>query len=366
MAPHNDHSKWIFGLSVDETISWAAAKINPDDGSFYNGVDDKFGGNIANTNDVGPINLQSYIERELKTLEVRYPFIFDECSAVGISSIGIVDTIKCRLVSIARKNWISDTDGYIVDFASIIPTFFTHKPLRIAAQNDATAKCLAEYYWFHQRYSDDKVNNKPPVNSLCYVLFHEGVNGGFVKGNPLKLGAPVAHLLHQELGHVFPPLHPRDVKLTRRSGFGSRITGCPLHHTCFEGIASGARIRRQWGRPLKELKDHPDNPWDIISYYIAHFCWNSVLAIPPQRIVIGGFVIFDELIPLIKKHFSDLNKGHGDRPYIRYDELLEDDFIGVAQIRTGEGRAGALELARREALGPRARVASVGNQINQI
>ncbi len=329
--------QWVFGLFIGEEIEYAAFPV--DLNLWHDAGERAYAINPAHLyRKVGRLkdvkkaaDLQPLLRKDLEYIAKQQdvPEIFTNVCAIGVGSIGVSDKRELRVTGIARKNWITTGEGYLIDlkqlFKGILPE---DAPMRL--ENDATAMALAESCW----QKDD------PVKHLFYVHVSEGVNGGFV-----QYSGPVKTQLHPELGHIFPPLHPSD------TNFDSRFSGCPVHTRCYEGLASAARIRKQWnGALLRDLKNHPDKPWETIAFYVAHLCWTGAVTIPPQRILIGGDVVFSELIPVVRKHFRQLNGGSRGKSYLRYPGILDKNFIQSAGLGATSGLLGAIEIGRLAAL----------------
>lgn len=356
-------TEWVLGLSIDEDVSLAAARVELSQAHrqqwhFVKPTPEHFLTLIPPHEVNNQFSLHDTLRNiifELKHSSLYGP-IFEAVRSIGISTIGLANRKTLKLTSIARKNWVegdddySSTSGCVVDFSNLFDqsTFprlgrYTQERDKekshtryINLSNDATAKCVSEYY---------SQNPDKSVEQLFYIMISEGVNGGFVNN-----GWPYLSQLHPEMGHIWPKLHPVDYL------FNSKHTGCPIHKVCFEGVASGARIRKSWNnRNLKELRadgpNSPDHPWHIIAYYTAQLCMDAALSVAPERILLGGHVIFQELIPIVRAHFNLLNHaGSKDRNgrhrnYLKYD-AMDTHFIQAARVRKHEGIRGALQLAR--------------------
>jgi predicted NBD/HSP70 family sugar kinase len=356
-------SKWVVGISLEEEVCWAASRVT-DTCKFVCSSPEIHERLLGRSETENAGEFQNAVYEKLCGLrdDQKFADILAESVAVGVSTIGLVNRTTLKLVSVARKNWTGTKDkagkgGCVVDFNELLnETLFpnlkkferqgggTQRAINI--HNDATAKCLAEYYT--QSDSDR-------VESLFYIMISEGVNGSLV-----IRGMPFATELHFELGHIWPKLHPSDYF------FDPAHTGCPVHGECFEGVASGARIRKSWpGKTLRELADvrphRSDHPCHIISYYAAQLCMIATLAVSPQRILVGGSEMFPALIPLIQKYFEFFNCGGRfsedgrAQNYMQYDAMEgPPDFIQAAKIQRNDGIRGALELARMAAEHPRA------------
>jgi len=340
--------KWIFGLSIDSELAWGAVRVDAaTEGCPYPEPFEAICGKLSDLPvTLSTNNYHEHIAQCLRTLkEAPDTEFLKKVEAIGVSTIGIADHLNDRLMSIARRNLIPGQGKYLVNFAQLFSEIFPDIS-RIRIQNDATAKCLYRYE-AHLAH-----NPKEPVDLLFLAMFSEGVNGGLVRSarsGSMQWGEPVASLLHQELGHQFPPRHPADF------AFDPAYSGCPIHLHCFEALASEVRLRKQWG---EDVFQHPEHPaWDIIAHYVAHFCWNMVLAIPPQKIIIltrNASVDFQYRVRAI---FGQINNGRSmTGPYVSYPELERPDFISVLPREMPpylDGVYGALEMARLELIDAR-------------
>jgi fructokinase len=90
---------------------------------------------------------------------------------------------------------------------------------------------------------------------------------------------PLPALLHPEMGHLRLRLRPEDP--------GRCI--CRFHDDCAEGLVAGPAVLARWGRPLNDFA--PDGPEVALAAdYVGQLMASIVLAVSPQRIVLGGGV----------------------------------------------------------------------------
>lgn len=349
----DDGKRWIFGLSVDDELVWGIAQVNIN--ADVNGKDAYPPGTITAQKicdlphgDTTAIDLKATIIKALAPTALDSDLLtaFTHVKAVGVSTIGIADHFRKRLLDLRRKALIWERDeDYIIDFLGLFSGRFENiDPSNIAIHNDATAKCLA----YHSFCSDVS-----PENVFCLVNLAEGVNVGIANGfGPLSVSN-----LHPEVGHAYPPLHPLDKKHSEKE------TGCPSHITCFEGLLSSHRIKSQWGsllgqRGLRNLENFP--VLDVVSYYLAHLCWTVTTTIVPERILLCGPTASEALAEEARRQFRILNRGPvlHTTPYLRYAAMAdmnqylrvanplfppEEDFGSIKDI---SGLMGAFELAR--------------------
>jgi fructokinase len=107
-----------------------------------------------------------------------------------------------------------------------------------------------------------------------YVTIGTGIGGAV-----LVDGRPIPALLHPEIGHL--PL--------RRAATDAAPSACPFHDGCAEGLVSGPAVMARWGRQLDAFP--PDGPEvGLAADYVGQLLASIVLAVSPERIVLGGGV----------------------------------------------------------------------------
>lgn len=167
------------------------------------------------------------------------------------------------------------------------------------------------------------------LDSCVYVTIGTGIGAGVVIG-----GKPVHGLVHPEMGHML--MRPAEGD-PAPDGF------CPYHKGCLEGLASGPAIARRWGKPAQELPgDHP--AWDVETDYLAQMCVNAIMALSPEKIILGGGVMQQKrLFPIIRRKTLALLGGYICTPAV--DTGLED-YIVEPGLGVNSGVMGAYLLAR--------------------
>jgi predicted NBD/HSP70 family sugar kinase len=337
--------EWVFALSLDERVEWRLARV-VGASSETRLVADK---NPSNRGEITLPEIDKYKHRFERLIREHLESIRDahrdkNVRAVGVSIIGLADRSKGHLVSIARKDWGKPDKRPVIDFARLFDGIFPKiteslngKYPLINIHNESTAKCLAEYEVWRRQLST-KAKSIRKQHSLFYVMFSEGVNGGFVSE-----GRPLTTELHTELGHMWPRPYGSDV------AFDAKLHGgCRVHKFCFEGMCSGVRIRSTFtnGQPISETS-LSNEARKLIAFYVAQMCMHGVLAVSPERIMLGGDLILPSLLPLVRGFFDYFNDGGSREPYLTYAAMKRPGFISMASIPPKEaGAAAALELAR--------------------
>ena len=200
---------------------------------------------------------------------------------------------------------------------------FASMGIPIALDTDVNAAALAEATLGAGRDVDGHL-----ADTLVYVTVGTGIGGGAVIH-----GRTLRGLMHPEIGHLRPRLHPSD------AGFAGV---CPHHGDCFEGLASGPAIAARVGHDLQAAA--PGHPiWDIQADYLGQLCAQLTLTLSPQRIVLGGGVMqLPRLFPLIRARAQHWLAGYLARPEIETDI---DTYIVPPALGEDSGIVGALLVA---------------------
>ncbi|NLD51701.1 MAG: ROK family protein [Clostridiales bacterium] len=165
------------------------------------------------------------------------------------------------------------------------------------------------------------------LRNCLYMTVGTGIGGGLMSEGQLVHG-----LIHPEWGHVIVARHPED-PLTRGI--------CPFHEHCVEGYASGPSIQARWATPAQELpRDH--RAWEIEAWYLAQVCITAMMAVSPERIILGGGVMNNtDLFDMIRKNVTMLLGG-----YLRSPALQDmDSYIVPPALYPDSGLVGAALLA---------------------
>ena len=186
---------------------------------------------------------------------------------------------------------------------------------------DVNAAALGEHRW----------GAAQDVGTILYLTVGTGIGGG-----ALVHGRRLHGLMHPEMGHVFLP-----------RAAGDDFEGiCPFHGNCLEGLAAGPALQARWGRAATELEtNHP--AWGIEAYYLGLAIAGFVLTLSPERIILGGSVMQQQLFPLI--HAVVRSRLNG---YIRRQDITQGIARYIVPPGLGDlsGVLGSMALAANQQL----------------
>ena len=239
----------------------------------------------------------------------------DKLSAIGIASFGPADLDKS-----------SPTFGYITSTPkpgwknfNLYDSIYQGLELPVCLDTDVNAAAIGEQFW--------QTNNQF-LDPFIYVTIGTGIGVGVIVN-----GLPLHGLIHPEAGHM---LIPHDKSKDPFPG------GCPVHHDCWEGLASGPSLQKRWGQPAETLPlDHPG--WELESDYVAYALLNLIYVYSPRRIVLGGGVAQHQgLIEDVRNKVVKYNNG-----YIQSSFLQEkiDEYIRMPVLGHRSGALGAIAMA---------------------
>ncbi|ARU15607.1 ROK family protein [Croceicoccus marinus] len=180
-------------------------------------------------------------------------------SAIGVASFGPVRIDPAahdygKILATPKPGW----EG--TDLLAELSRF----GIPVALDTDVNAAALAEA----------RLGAGQGCDSLIYITIGTGIGGGVVVG-----GRPAHGLLHPELGHM----------MLRRVEGDDFAGVCPFHGDCLEGLVSGPALHARFAGDAAAA-DPQDPRWDTIASDLAQLLANLLLALSPQRIVIGGGV----------------------------------------------------------------------------
>ena len=174
-------------------------------------------------------------------------------------------------------------------------------------------------------YGEYMIGQGQAVRSLVYFTIGTGIGGGVIQDNHF-----IGGMSHLEMGHTM--VIPMS---------GDNFKGvCPYHQNrCFEGMASGPEIEARTGKPGEQLK-RTNEVFKLISYYIAQLVFDAYLNFMPERIVIGGSVVSETELPVIRRDVEQLNNNYVELPNL--DHLIV--LTGIAN--NGSATIGNVALAK--------------------
>lgn len=235
-------------------------------------------------------------------------------AALGVGCFGPVELDRAS----PRWGTITTTPKPGWSGAAVAATLCDGLGVPVAFETDVNAAALGEGRWGAARGLD----------TFAYVTVGTGIGIGV-----LANGRPLHGLVHPEGGHLRIP-HDRE----RDSFPGS----CPYHGDCLEGLASGVALRQRWGAPGEELS--APEVWELEADHLALGLANLVLALSPQRIVLGGGVgATPGLIELVRERLPSALGGYLDAPQL--GEGIGAYLVPPA-LGPRSGVVGAIELAR--------------------
>jgi len=189
----------------------------------------------------------------------------------------------------------------------------------LSFDTDVNAAAVGEGYEGGSGVAGAAVGSK----NYIYITVGTGIGGGVViDGKPLNARP------HAEIGHMRVPV---------LDGFPGC---CDFHGDCLEGLASGTAMSQRWGMPAQDLA--PDHEaWDLEASYLALMVQNLVACFAPEKIIMGGGVMEQEvLLPLIREKFQALAGGYWGSGGNNKGELLVSPAMG-----NQAGIIGALVMA---------------------
>ncbi len=233
-------------------------------------------------------------------------------AALGIASFGPLRLAPRAadhgvMLATPKKGWSG---------ADIVGTLTQGLDCPSLIDTDVNAAARAEWRWGAGK----------GLESLCYMTIGTGLGGGI-----LIDGRPIHGALHPEVGHI---------RLRRAPG--DDFAGvCPFHDDCVEGLVAGPALRARFGRPGEDIS--PDDPrWSFVAHDLAALIAALLLAISPQKILIGGG------IALGRPHLLDLVRAEvaaniaGYLPHISSATVAE--LIALPALGENAGPLGAIAL----------------------
>lgn len=234
---------------------------------------------------------------------------------IGIASFGPIRVDpqaadQGRILATPKPGW---------EGADVLGTVRAVFACPVGVDTDVNAAALAEQAHGAARGCD----------TLVYLTIGTGLGGGVIVG-----GQPVHGHMHPEIGHL---------RLRRAAGDGFK-GACPFHGDCIEGLIAGPALHARLPRPPAELP--ADDPaWDLVAHDLAQLLASLMLALSPQRIVVGGGVTGRQphLLPRARALVPGLLAGyHGP-----LDDQAMEALVCPPALGDDAGPTGALVLAAR-------------------
>jgi fructokinase len=224
------------------------------------------------------------------------PYTIEEAArrvvAIGIASFGPLDLNKESprygyITTTPKPGWTNINLAGIINAALSTP---------VAIDTDVNSAALGEREW----------GAAQGLKTFIYVTIGTGIGGGGIVNGDLMHG-----LVHPEMGHIRIPRDYGD-----KPGFRG---SCKFHkynlrknpgYGCWEGLASGASMKKRWGKPPEEIlegdKDY-NRAWNLEANYIAIGTYNLICTLSPQRIILGGGIMrHPNLLEAIQKKVERL------------------------------------------------------------
>jgi fructokinase len=234
--------------------------------------------------------------------------------AIGISAFGPLDLrlespTWGHLRSTPKAGWAG------TDLVGPIRDRF-HVP--VAIDTDVNGAAVGEGRW----------GAAQGLSTFVYLTVGTGIGGGAIVD-----GRPLHGLMHPEMGHM---LVPHDWSRDPFSGV------CPYHGDCLEGLASGPAIEARWGEAPEALPlEHA--AWPLEAAYLASGVVNIMLALSPERLIMGGGVMQQAgLIGAVRREVRALLNDYLDVPAMTAG--LERAIV-VPDLGRRSGVLGAVALA---------------------
>ncbi|MEA0974149.1 ROK family protein [Lacticaseibacillus paracasei] len=173
--------------------------------------------------------------------------------------------------------------------ANMIAFFKQNLNIPVCITTDVNASAYGEY----------QLANGSHLRSLAYITIGTGIGAGVIEDG--KFAGVKAH---PELGHLY--VEPRDDD--------NYAGGCPYHRNhCIEGLASGPTIEARTGKRGERL-DRNNPVFDLVSYYTAALVWDVYCSFRPERIIIGGSVLNEDNLKVVRRYFTERNNGYLETP----------------------------------------------------
>ncbi|MDO4787640.1 MAG: ROK family protein [Johnsonella sp.] len=235
--------------------------------------------------------------------------------ALGIGCFGPIDLRR----ESPTYGFITSTPKAAWRGCDIVGYFKKELSVAVGFDTDVNASLLGEAAWGAAK----------DLDSAIYITIGTGIGVGVMAEGRLLHG-----MLHPEAGHIMMLRHEKDAYEGK----------CPYHKCCFEGLAAGPALEERWGKKGAELAGKRE-VWEMEAYYIAQAIYSYILTLSPQRIILGGGVMKQEILfSMIREEVLRLNKD-----YINTKEMEKiEEYIVPAALGGDQGIMGCIRLALEE------------------
>jgi fructokinase len=200
-------------------------------------------------------------------------------ASLGIATFGPIELNK----EFFNYGQISSSPKLEWNGVNLYEYFSKQLEIPIALTTDVNASAYGEYVM-------SKLGNQH-LHSLVYYTVGTGIGAGIIYD-----GKILGDLGHPEAGHIFVKRHADDLDFKGT---------CPFHGDCLEGLVSRPAIEARVNKKASELTKA--NPvWTILAFYVAQAVIQTTLTLRPQKIVLGGSLMNDHFISLIRSEFVRL------------------------------------------------------------
>lgn len=255
------------------------------------------------------------------TIQEVTRFFLDHCNAdkalttLGIGSFGPLD------LNTSSPNFgcISRTPKNGWDNVDLLGKFKNALNTPVILDTDVNAAAIGERAW----------GAAVGLDHFLYVTIGTGVGVGAIMSGELLTGSH-----HPEMGHMLIP---------RGENEPDAFDGvCPFHSACVEGLASGSAIVQRWGARLEEFE--PDHlSWQLEADYLSSFFSNLTFSFQPQKIIVGGGVMQQSLLEMVR---DKLHAKLGGYQAALSDRDALDTYLVTPKLGHRAGVLGAIALAR--------------------
>lgn len=240
-----------------------------------------------------------------------------QLQALGVACFGPLELNK----SSPKYGYITATTKPSWEHFNLLGSIQESIKVPIGFDTDVNGAVLGEYLWGEGKGLDN----------IVYWTIGTGIGAGCIVDGKIVHG-----MKHPEMGHWFIP-HDKQID--------PFVGVCTYHQECLEGLASGTSMKKRWN--LDKATDLPQDHfgWDLEARYLAYGMVNCILAISPEKIIIGGGVMKHQgLLTKIRKYTQDFLNY-----FIQNETILKEieNFIVPPKLGDDAGISGSFALADR-------------------